>query len=197
VKSLRRALAGLCYFGGVVTLVRNLRPRRGAVILMGHRVRDDEDAFFGGIRPRTFARQIGYLARRYRPLALSDLLAHIAEARAVPPNSFVLTFDDGWRDNYTHALPVLREHSVPATIYLVSRSIDTGELPWPQRVGFILQHSAVSAVALPAPVGRSFPLGSPSPRSRPTARRSRSISSRTSPASWPSAAGSSRRATAC
>lgn len=166
MKLARQALGALCYFGGLVTLVRSLKPRRGAVILMGHRVRDDEDAYFGGIPPRTFARQIRYLASRYRPLSLSELLDHVRERSPVPDNSFVLTFDDGWRDNYTEAFPVLREHGVPAMIYLVSRSIDTGELPWPQRIGWVLQHASVEEVTLPAPIGRSFALRSDGDRRR-------------------------------
>jgi peptidoglycan/xylan/chitin deacetylase (PgdA/CDA1 family) len=41
-----------------------------------------------------------------------------------------ITFDDGYRDNYERALPVLRRHGVPATIFLIAGLVDTDALPW-------------------------------------------------------------------
>jgi peptidoglycan/xylan/chitin deacetylase (PgdA/CDA1 family) len=53
----------------------------------------------------------------------------------------VLTFDDGFRDNLIHGLPLLERYGVPATVFVVTRCITTGELPWPQRLGCLFQNT--------------------------------------------------------
>jgi peptidoglycan/xylan/chitin deacetylase (PgdA/CDA1 family) len=49
----------------------------------------------------------------------------------------VVTFDDGWRDNYTNAWPILKEYDIPATIFLPTDFIGTGELFWFLKVGIL------------------------------------------------------------
>jgi peptidoglycan/xylan/chitin deacetylase (PgdA/CDA1 family) len=47
---------------------------------------------------------------------------------------FALTFDDGWRDTYEVAFPLLQRLNVPALVFLVSAAMDTGDLFWPEDV---------------------------------------------------------------
>jgi peptidoglycan/xylan/chitin deacetylase (PgdA/CDA1 family) len=146
------------YYSGLVGLVRRLLPRKGAIILYGHRVTADREGFFSGIPPAVFERQIRYLSQSYHFVTLSSLVASIYGGRPVQPNSIVLTLDDGFGDNYTNAFPILRKYGVPATIFLCVNSIERGELPWSQRLGYILQHTERERVSLGPPVNCSFSL---------------------------------------
>lgn len=98
-------------------------------ILRYHRVNDNRDPFFKALPVSQFKVQMQYLARHFQFLGLDQL------AGARPPSGddrpcVAVTFDDGYRDNFIHAFPVLREIRIPATIFLSTGYIDTGQLPW-------------------------------------------------------------------
>jgi peptidoglycan/xylan/chitin deacetylase (PgdA/CDA1 family) len=93
-------------------------------ILMYHMVREHiPGARFNNlrVRPADFERQVRWLRDRgFRFLFLSELL----DGRELPPRVAVLTFDDGYEDNYTQALPVLCKYGARATLFLVQERFD-------------------------------------------------------------------------
>jgi peptidoglycan/xylan/chitin deacetylase (PgdA/CDA1 family) len=75
-------------------------------------------------------------------VSLDTWLAAQRESKALPQLSVAVTFDDGWQDNYEHAFPVLTKHKVPATIFLVSKRINTPWQFWPEQVlDLLINHS--------------------------------------------------------
>jgi peptidoglycan/xylan/chitin deacetylase (PgdA/CDA1 family) len=95
---------------------------RGPVILMYHAVGGPTEAPSRYVVPQQrFGRQMAWLRRAgYHILGLSDLVRLRADHRVPAPRSVILTFDDGYADNWSVALPILRHHGFPATIFLVS-----------------------------------------------------------------------------
>lgn len=74
--------------------------------------------------PARFARQMAYLKKRgFVFYTASALMEHFREHGMFPPNAVTLTFDDGWKDNYTNAFPVLKQLGIPATIFLIPTCI--------------------------------------------------------------------------
>jgi peptidoglycan/xylan/chitin deacetylase (PgdA/CDA1 family) len=68
-----------------------------------------------------------------------------------------VTFDDGYRDNFTCAFPILKQFGIPATIYLATGYIGSGQMPWYDRVRLAFKlttHSRFSMSELGGPSGK-------------------------------------------
>ncbi len=94
-------------------------------ILMYHYIRNNPDprdilGFNLSVTPADFAAQMNWLAsHRYHTITLDDLAAYMAGRRGLPSKPIVLSFDDGYADFYTAALPVLLAHDFTAVAYIV------------------------------------------------------------------------------
>ena len=76
------------------------------------------------VTPRVFEGQMRHLrSRGYHSLSLDALMGYLGGA-TVPSRSVVLTFDDGWLDNYLHAFPILQRYDLRATIFLVTDRVN-------------------------------------------------------------------------
>lgn len=157
VKEKLRTLASHAVVRGRISrLGRLVGDREGAFILYGHRVADDDEGYMQGLPPRWLDEQLAYLTRHYEVISLARLVACLERGERVPSRSVVLTFDDGFRDNYENALPLLQKHGVPATIFLVTGALSHGDLPWSQRLGYLFQNT--DAPELPADLAEGGPL---------------------------------------
>jgi peptidoglycan/xylan/chitin deacetylase (PgdA/CDA1 family) len=94
------------------------------IILVYHQITSlppERDPYAISVTPEAFAAQMEYLHDGgYHVLRLSDAVKMMQRGEALPPKALAITFDDGYRDNYTTALPVLKRYGFPATIYLVA-----------------------------------------------------------------------------
>jgi hypothetical protein len=112
--------------------VRRRFGRRKSRVLLYHRVvGDDVDPALrpllaGAVGRREFRTQMHYLARHYRVVPLAELIAR----RHEPDNRVAITFDDGYADNLWHALPVLKELGLPATVFAVADYVGTVLRDW-------------------------------------------------------------------
>ena len=95
-------------------------------ILTYHYIRVNPDArdrmgFALSVTPTDFAAQMNWLARSgYHTITTEDLHAYLSGVRGLPSKPVILTFDDGYADFYTTALPILRTHDFRADLYVVS-----------------------------------------------------------------------------
>jgi len=129
-------------------------------ILMYHRVVPQRDIWFlpYSITVSDFENQLKYLIKQYTILSLDELVDHIYEQKPLPKKAVVITLDDGYKDNYRYAYPILKKYGVPATIFLATGYIDNGELFWWDKITYIVQHTMLQALEL-GHVG-SYSLGS-------------------------------------
>lgn len=110
-----------------------------AFVLMYHRVLSQERSYDMYVQPgmyvtdKTLDRQVSFLKEKYKVLFLEELIKKINRNESIC-GCCAITFDDGWRDNYTDAFPILKKHQIPATIFLATDNIGTDRLFWPEEI---------------------------------------------------------------
>jgi peptidoglycan/xylan/chitin deacetylase (PgdA/CDA1 family) len=79
------------------------------------------------VDPEVFHAQMGYIAQAKHPVISLSSLVDAIEGRAVlPPRAVVITFDDGWQNQYEDAFQVLRQYGFTATFFVYSSAIGNG-----------------------------------------------------------------------
>jgi peptidoglycan/xylan/chitin deacetylase (PgdA/CDA1 family) len=108
----------------------------GIPILLYHSISDKADPRFRRwvVSPALFDSQLAWLAANgYQTLTVTDL-AECMRRQDVPARSVAITFDDGFADNLTHALPILQRHNMTATLYVATGCMG-GASRWLQAEG--------------------------------------------------------------
>ncbi len=108
------------------------------LVVMYHRVISDakEDPFHLGmcVSRRHFCEQIAFLSSYFEPISLAEGAQRLRDGRPMPARSVSITFDDGYADNATMALPLLRNFGLPATVYVTVGGREEGHALWWDRV---------------------------------------------------------------
>ena len=144
VRSLRKAAIHALYYAGVLRLLQAIRLRRRAVVLMYHRVLTREQQQAVGSNPgiivtrETFARQMACLKRGFTVLSADDFARRVRDGIPFDDSSCLITFDDGWRDNFDNAWPVLQAESLPALIFLPVNFVGTPRAFWRETLTLLL-----------------------------------------------------------
>lgn len=102
----------------------------GGIILMYHQVADSKcDPWGNCVSPENFKEHLEAINRLARTFRLGDMTDSLERGKT-PSRGIVLTFDDGYADNYHVARPLLEAHETPATFFLVSGRIGSGNTYW-------------------------------------------------------------------
>jgi peptidoglycan/xylan/chitin deacetylase (PgdA/CDA1 family) len=133
----RRLLALPLVIPGYLHGLRRLRSRSIAII-MYHGVTAERLPTFNWchLDVSEFEKQIDFLTSEYTILPLSEIVERMKQRRPLPRATVGLTFDDGFRNVATTALPILERRQVPATVFLVTSLVGTNQPAWPDRLFF-------------------------------------------------------------
>lgn len=150
-KIIKRIYHRLCFLCGISYLA-SLFTKDKLKILLYHRVSEHERSTFRNslrVTPNSFERQICYLLRKtYNIISLQEAVHLLNHCIAIPENSIVITFDDGYRDFYHNAFPILRKYGVPATVFLTTRCIDSEERLWLDRIDYAILNTKKQKVCV-------------------------------------------------
>lgn len=142
--SMKLAAVQALYRAGVTARLVDRRTRDGILVLMYHRVLPEQeriDSFSSEgivVSPRTFDLHMRVLRENFFPVTPDDASAILTGARRAPARACLVTFDDGWFDNETHALPILQRHRIPALIFAATDYLGTARCFWQERLARLL-----------------------------------------------------------
>lgn len=155
------------YYLGLLQLWQLIALRRKAVVLMYHRVLTADERRETGSHPalvmgrETFARQMAFLKRRFVVLSIEEFAERMENKIPFRTSSCIITFDDGWRDNFTNALPVLWQHRLPALIFLPMNYIGHHRLFWQEALVHLMVRVVAEVRREPGSRARFEPLLAP------------------------------------
>lgn len=153
-RRVRSIVVGALGASGALGLLRRYPNRSRAVILRYHSVSDwtQDNSLYRehaiAVAPELFARQMAFLAAHYRVVPLGELVQCLVERRPFPERAVAITFDDGYRDNFIHALPALQRHRLPALVYVTTDGVGDGWRFWLARMRAVLMRSSVPRVVV-------------------------------------------------
>jgi len=158
----KELLANLLYYSGLWRPVSGWR-RNGLVILNYHRIRPDnpaeacpfDDGVFGPTQS-AFERQVKWLRKHFEVLSESEVLDVVRGGGSFRNRFAAITFDDGYRDNYDLALPVLTAHRTPAIFFVCPALIEERQLGWWDIIAYLVKASPRTVIDLH---GETIPLG--------------------------------------
>lgn len=119
------------------------------------------------VSPSNFEDQLEFLADSGHVISMGDYLDAMRSGRPLPKNSAVLTFDDGYKDNWTTAFPLLKKFGFPATFFLATDLVGAPQPKWEDRIACFIQRSKAPCLSLGLQTGMtSIDLSEPRARYR-------------------------------
>lgn len=103
---------------------KNVGTSKGATILMYHHIGDTFENYMS-VPKAKFREQMKYLKQNgFNVISLDELYSYYINNTVIPDNAVVITFDDGYTDNYTRAYPILKEFGYKATVFMITSKIN-------------------------------------------------------------------------
>jgi peptidoglycan/xylan/chitin deacetylase (PgdA/CDA1 family) len=160
--TIKSAMLQVCYYSGSYQIIAFQYAGAGTIFIM-HKVVDSKTESLATqltITARFLDRIITRLRRRADFITMDEVGDRLVRDNptARQRRFIALTFDDGFRDNLTLSLPILRRHGVPATIYVPSGAPDRNLDPWPWRLDRALRENSELLLDRPG-LPRRLPLG--------------------------------------
>jgi len=135
--AIRSALQTVVSISGAGSLIR-AGLRRHLLVLCYHGVvsGDPKDRFGYGntVSVEEFRSHLRLLGRHFHPVTMADVIADRSSGRGLPEGAALITFDDGYRNNLTHAAPVLREAGISCVFHVSTGYIGTKNVLWTDEV---------------------------------------------------------------
>lgn len=141
-------------FFSLVSRLRAYAPSPWLTVLTYHSIRPSPGPFDEGVVDacvRSLDRQMAMVRRLGTPITLSELRDALRRKRPLPFRPLLVTFDDGYRDNFELALPILLRHKIKATFFVATSYVKNRRLFWWDKIAFMIARSRKSHIQLDYP----------------------------------------------
>ncbi|QTA79101.1 Polysaccharide deacetylase family protein [Desulfonema limicola] len=137
------SIKNIMFKTGIMSLLQNA-PLQNAAILRYHAVTDAENNYYSSpsiaVSPHDFEIQVKYFAQNCNVISLDTLAECILSKKKFPKKSIVMTFDDGYQDNYS-AYQIMKKYKIQGTFYVAAGCLGQGETLWLFEVIFLIQQT--------------------------------------------------------
>jgi len=89
------------------------------------------------------------LKKQGYPLSMDQLVDLHNNKESYPPNSFIITFDDGFENNYSIAAPILDDMNIPATFYITTDLVKNNIMGWSDRIEYCFENTDKAEIIFP------------------------------------------------
>ena len=111
-----------------LTASRGMDRVNGTKILVLNYHKVDNENISLSVLPKDFDRQMKYLKdNNFHTITMDEMYAALTEGAELPENPVVITFDDGYDDNYKYAYPILKKYGFKGTIFVITSFLDRGQ----------------------------------------------------------------------
>lgn len=142
----RLALASALKLTGILDLA-NFSGSRTLTVFGYHRVAPlrkralFDESVFDAPHAEAFRSQLIWLKNQADPVSERDVLNAILGRTKLPRRAFMITFDDGYRDNYDLAYPILKDLRIPGLFFIPTQAINERKLGWWDIISWCLKHT--------------------------------------------------------
>lgn len=134
-------IAYTLYYSGLIFIIKKFKLKNNAIVLTYHRILpfSERNSSFSHsaimVDTINFDRQINFINKHFKIITIDDFSKRINSKTSFTDCSCLITFDDGWLDNYKHAFPILKKHNIPALIFPATDYIESECLFWQEAMG--------------------------------------------------------------
>jgi len=154
-KSKRQRLASIIATTGGIRVLERLPQQNCLVVLNYHRIGSASetvgDPNLYSATPSDLDDQVRWIKRHYHISSLDEAIAFVEGQTAFRKTGILFTFDDGYKDNYDYAFPILYKHKVQGTFFICTSYIGSSQLPWWDRIAYMLKMTRNSKIILHYP----------------------------------------------
>lgn len=122
------------------TLIRKVKPDIVSVFYhtISHKPLPHLKHLYPVLTPKQFIQDLDFLLKHFTPIDINDLIGDTKISKHKKP-ALLLSFDDGFREVFTEALPILKSKSVPATIFINPHFVDNKDMLYRCKVSLIIE----------------------------------------------------------